>query len=239
MRWNRIIIAIAVTAMLSFAIVFVQYLFVGDVHSTDECVTEYTVTFNYGGWRAVDVEVGGISDCNGQHLCRIFGKCCDYLFYMDGDPWVRAIADQIYAMSDDDIERMMLACRFVRHAITYAADGDVHGVYDYRQYPVETLTYRTGDCEDMSILCVSILRAMGYDTYAISGNDHCMVAVYWEDGDVDIYGHMSVVLDPTSGVRKSAVSSEYIPCDRIWCATWLSAYLMVLSGVLLLARKGW
>ena len=220
------ILVVCVLAMASFTLLSAQYLLAPEVHSTDECVTEYTVTFNYGGWRAVDVEVGGISDCNGQHLCRTLGKCNDYLFYMDGDPWVKAIADQIYAMSDDDIERMMLACQFVYHAITYTADGDAHGIYNYRQYPVETLTYRTGDCEDMSILCVSILRAMGYDAYALSGIDHCKVYV---DG---------MVLDPTSG-KESAGGWEYMPCTEMWSHYWLLGMLVILCFVIAMARKGW
>jgi hypothetical protein len=61
------------------------------------------------------------------------------------------------------------------------ADGDgypdydyvYHESWDYWQFPRETVSLRTGDCEDFSILLVSLLRADGYgssDVYVIGGS---------------------------------------------------------------------
>lgn len=228
MRPYHILLSACVLAMVPFTLLSVQYLLVPDVHSTDECVDEYTEWAWYDGhwYGPVKVRVGGIEDCQQQRLCRTFGKCSDWRFYMDGDPWIKSIADQIHGMSDDGHTRIMLTCVFVHRIVTYASDGERYGVFNYRQYPMETLLYRQGDCEDISILCASILRAMGYDAYALSGIDHCKVYV---DG---------IVLDPTAG-KESVGGWEYMPCTEMWSHYWLLGMLAILCFVLAMARKGW
>jgi transglutaminase-like putative cysteine protease len=50
-------------------------------------------------------------------------------------------------------------------------NGDLH---EYWQYPNETLGKRTGDCEDVAMLMVSMLRAGGYpaeDVFVVLGSD--------------------------------------------------------------------
>jgi hypothetical protein len=51
---------------------------------------------------------------------------------------------------------------WVADNIAYKSDQDRWGG-DYWQTPEETLSYRTGDCEDFSILLCSLLRAYGID----------------------------------------------------------------------------
>jgi predicted transglutaminase-like cysteine proteinase len=57
--------------------------------------------------------------------------------------------------------------------IDYMSDGQ-HWREDYWQTPEETLSYRTGDCEDFSILLCSLLRTYGIDAeriYVVLGVD--------------------------------------------------------------------
>ena len=51
---------------------------------------------------------------------------------------------------------------WVAYNIDYTVDSEVHGVREFWQFPNETLTLRTGDCEDFSILLCSLLRANGW-----------------------------------------------------------------------------
>lgn len=52
---------------------------------------------------------------------------------------------------------------WVAYNIDYVSDEEQWGEADYWQTPEETLTLRTGDCEDFAILLCTLLRAYGID----------------------------------------------------------------------------
>jgi len=47
---------------------------------------------------------------------------------------------------------------------------------DYLQFPVQTLTYRAGDCDDLSILYSALLEAVGVETAFVTVPGHIYVA---------------------------------------------------------------
>lgn len=58
--------------------------------------------------------------------------------------------------------------------IQYAYDSEIYGTDEYWQFAKETLSRRTGDCEDYAILLVSLLRVSGYsenDVYVVLGRN--------------------------------------------------------------------
>lgn len=62
---------------------------------------------------------------------------------------------------------------WVANNIKYKYDYEAHGWNDYWQLPRETLSIRTGDCEDFAILLCSLLRTYGYgpnDVYVVVGS---------------------------------------------------------------------
>src|SRR4030042_1471069 len=74
---------------------------------------------------------------------------------------------------------------WVADNIAYESDKEQWGK-DYWQTPEETLSYRTGDCEDFSILLCSFLRAYGIDAQRV----YVALGV---DGEND--GHAFVIED--------------------------------------------
>ena len=74
---------------------------------------------------------------------------------------------------------------WVADNIAYKSDKEQWGK-DYWQTPEETLSYRTGDCEDFSILLCSFLRAYGIDAQRV----YVALGV---DGEND--GHAFVIED--------------------------------------------
>ena len=54
---------------------------------------------------------------------------------------------------------------------------------DYVQFPVESLQYRTGDCDDLSVLYVALLESVGIETAFITVPGHILVAfaVGWDE----------------------------------------------------------
>ncbi len=63
---------------------------------------------------------------------------------------------------------------FVQQNIRYANDNVSKGVEEYWRYPVETLVEKQGDCEDSTLLYVSLMKQLGFKTillfYVIDDN---------------------------------------------------------------------
>ena len=90
-----------------------------------------------------------------------------------------------YDSNTDRIEKIL---DFIYNNIEYSED-----INDEFLFPVEVLTYRSGDCDDFSILAstlfeyVGIESAIGFFTNESKDNDHCMVLVNLPD--LDNYGY--------------------------------------------------
>lgn len=83
---------------------------------------------------------------------------------------------------------------WIANNIEYEYDDEAHGISEYWQLPRETLSLRTGDCEDFSILLCSLYRAVGWDNdevYVVLGEkDESYHA--WVKLDVDIIGWQNI-----------------------------------------------
>lgn len=60
-----------------------------------------------------------------------------------------------------------LIASWVSSHITPKEDQEIHGVPDYWQFPNETLSLKSGDCEDLAILFCSLCRADGYNEKSV------------------------------------------------------------------------
>jgi hypothetical protein len=93
----------------------------------------------------------------------------------EGDPADQPTQDGFDAIRD-----------WVAANIEYETDEDQWGVDEYWQTPEETLSLRTGDCEDFAILLCALLR-----TYGI-GAEHIYVAIGVDNKG---YGHAFLTED--------------------------------------------
>ncbi|TDQ71288.1 hypothetical protein C7391_0396 [Methanimicrococcus blatticola] len=62
-------------------------------------------------------------------------------------------------------------------SIHYTSDYDSTGREEYPRYPVETLTDKTGDCEDTVILAAAILDELGYDPILVLVPQHMVLGI--------------------------------------------------------------
>ncbi len=97
------------------------------------------------------------------------------------DRWaVRALADYFKQYgrqkghSEEQITEHVIS--FVQ-SVPYSSDEESAGAEDYPRYPVETLTDRTGDCEDTAILAAAILYELGYDSVLILVPQHMALGI--------------------------------------------------------------
>lgn len=118
-------------------------------------------------------------------------------FVVYDDEMIESMAEQLQSLyqdtygSDASISGQSFAnfvLAFVQYCYEYptytdsfSGDMFMYGISDYYAYPVETVYYGMGDCEDTSILAASIYEACGYQTaiglisYGSSG--HAVVGV--------------------------------------------------------------
>ena len=61
-------------------------------------------------------------------------------------------------------------------ASSYEELSEASGRVDYVQFPAQTLDYRTGDCDDMTVLYCSFLEALGIETAFITTPGHIFAA---------------------------------------------------------------
>jgi hypothetical protein len=70
---------------------------------------------------------------------------------------------------------------FVQSSILYSNDLDTTGYQDWARYPIETLMEGTGDCEDVAILCASIIARLGFQTVLLVYPSHVALGVAGAD----------------------------------------------------------
>ena len=141
-----------------------------------------------------------------QTFCGHFSDGAEELITVD-DPYCIAIADAIYASTEgmSDRERIDLVLRFVQ-SFGYESDEDRYGAFDYWKYPAETLWEKRGDCEDLAILFVTLVRIMGYDAVVIPVE---VSGPYLSGGHIGA----GVVLDGVMGFSYTLEGTEYLYCE--------------------------
>jgi len=112
-------------------------------------------------------------------------------------------------------ERIHFAAAFVQ-SLEYVSDSLSTSYSDYHRFPVETLAYRGGDCEDSSILLAALLSALGEDVALVVLRDHVLVGVATPDGETAgeafyaVDGRRYFVLETTdTGWRLGQCPSRY------------------------------
>lgn len=71
-----------------------------------------------------------------------------------------------------DYQKAVFANAIVRTGINYYTDDEIYGVRGYIASPLETLFLERGDCEDVSLLFLSILRVLDIDGAAVTFPGH-------------------------------------------------------------------
>ena len=71
--------------------------------------------------------------------------------------------------------------KFIQTCIPYSSDMDTTGHQDWARYPIETLVEGTGDCEDVAILCASVLARLGFSVILLCYPNHLAFGVAGAD----------------------------------------------------------
>jgi transglutaminase-like putative cysteine protease len=96
------------------------------------------------------------------------------LFVTPREPSLVALKDEVLKDSALKLKDWIALRNWVGNNIQYKHDEEVYGVSEYWQFGKETVSLKTGDCEDFAILLCSLLRAAGYsadDVYVVIGKN--------------------------------------------------------------------
>lgn len=85
---------------------------------------------------------------------------------------------------------------FVQQCIPYSRDVETTGHADWPRYPIETLVDRTGDCEDVAILCAAVLARLGFQVILLVYEHHIAFAVAGAEKRKGDY-----IVNPFTGAR--------------------------------------
>jgi len=69
---------------------------------------------------------------------------------------------------------------------SYAALSDAKDAIDFLQFPRQTIEYRSGDCDDLSILYAALLEASGVETAFITTPGHIYLAIALDMPESDV-----------------------------------------------------
>lgn len=233
----RLVIAILILTLLASPFYLAVVPLDGDYSDTES--VEYT--------RTVSVTMDAPSDNKWPTLPKQFTPMLER-YVMPDDPAVRQVADALEAYGErwDCSERRLaeVAKRWVTNNIRYTPDSEVHGWDDYWQTPYQTLRLGTGDCEDMTVLYVSICEALGIGCVLVSEKDHVSAAVLVDsqesDSTVSFGGRTYVTAETTNtsslGSGKLGSHLVYPTHAGLAVALILLADLLVIGLVLYVVR---
>lgn len=99
--------------------------------------------------------------------------------------------------------RLMVAA--VHRDIRWTADIETAGMQDYWQSPSMTAATRKGDCEDMALLLLHLLRECGITGYRL------IVGTWRGSGHAWLESVLGTFADPTSGRLSDIRPLDYVP----------------------------
>jgi ferredoxin len=128
-------------------------------------------------------------------------------FATPSDATIMAIADELRSMATErgitsDLDFLRFVYAFVGW-IPYAYDIDSTNYTEYPKYPLEMIYDRSGDCEDSSILYISLVEYLGYDAALMLGSVKAT-----EDDDWGGHAWPVVALDNHTGWSVNGVGEK-------------------------------
>lgn len=104
------------------------------------------------------------------------------------------------------------------------ADKYMYGQDEYFAYPLETIFYGMGDCEDTAILCASLFKALGYGAGVLIVPGHAVAAVALDEFAPSPYSHSNFEI-----ISQNIKGSTYYACETA-VDTYLGVGLIGSSG---------
>ncbi len=132
------------------------------------------------------------------------------------DPYIMAAAEEFNESANQmgygSFDQVSFVLAFVQ-SLPYTSDDVTTGHDEYPRFPIETLVDDGGDCEDTSILFLTIVQILGYDAVYINPPEHFAVGVLGDNLEGTYYtfkGETYYYCETTGdGFRIGDIPEEY------------------------------
>jgi len=116
--------------------------------------------------------------------------------------YVKMVTEHILEVTEGycELSRITAALNFVQTSVEYGYDDELYGG-NFTARPMETLFLQKGDCEDTSVLLMSIYLAMGYDAALFSYTGHVAVGVMYEEKWLLCETTLDMCMLPSESIR--------------------------------------
>lgn len=88
------------------------------------------------------------------------------------EKYLTDLVERLRGIYNDGDDLDLFIRSFVIENFDYCPDYINYGIFDWIAYPCETMEKGSGDCEDLGILLLSLLKAAGYDCGFVLFDDH-------------------------------------------------------------------
>jgi predicted transglutaminase-like cysteine proteinase len=192
-----------IQATISIGDVVFDEISLASLASKDSFADEFSVSMDLDSSKEISLTAScgnstdtGVLTVN-AFLDRRFNPDLASLYITPSDSIIQQTLDEI--VNNPLVPDWIEIRDWVANEIEYVSDATAHGVSEYWQLPRETLSLRTGDCEDFSILLCSLYRGIGWTdnrVYVVIGENEGMYHA-WVKLDVDIIGWQNI--EPQAG----------------------------------------
>lgn len=90
------------------------------------------------------------------------------------EQYLTDLVEKLNVLCSDDESFNLFIHSFIVQNFDYSPDYVNYGIFDWITYPLETMDKGSGDCEDLGIFLLSLLKAAGYDCGFILFSDHLL-----------------------------------------------------------------
>jgi len=100
---------------------------------------------------------------------------------------------------------------WIKNNITYKSDMEVHKIKDYWQTPNETITLRSGDCEDLAILFQGFLVQTGKigQLVFIKRTKGHAICIYKNKGRYKVFDNFKIITIPKEYKNIDDIVTKY------------------------------
>jgi len=158
----------------------------GSMHRWTSTLENYETTVVYGYSRRKSLQYVTLNDSITGEMYR----AVDFTPFVDPQPFSEAIP-QLYSESEDDVAFFQEVWHIVTSLTAYSSE-----ITETPRFPLETLVGGGGDCEDLSILIASMLKA--------TPANYTVQLVYmdaYSPADAKDVNHLIVLVATRSGLR--------------------------------------